>query len=65
MYLYHKKILEYAQIAESEPKSMIFSIEGHSNTYTEEAPLTPITETSDIQCFTNMSRNKSGFPNDF
>ena len=29
-------------------------------TYFEEAPLTPITETSDMQCFTNKSPNKSG-----
>ena len=31
MYLYNKNILEYAQIAQSEPKSMIHNIEGHSN----------------------------------
>ena len=31
MYLCNKNILEYAQIAQSEPKSMIHNIEGHSN----------------------------------
>ena len=30
MYLYNKNILEYAQIAQSEPKSMILNIEGRS-----------------------------------
>ena len=31
MYLYNKNILEYAQIARSEPKYMIRNIEGRSN----------------------------------
>ena len=30
MYLYNKNILEYAQIAQSEPKSMLPNIEGRS-----------------------------------
>ena len=33
MYLYNKNFLEYAQIAQSKPKSMILNIEGHSNYY--------------------------------
>ena len=33
MYLYNTNILEYAQIAQREPKSMIVNIEGHSNKY--------------------------------
>ena len=33
MYLYNKNILEYAQISQSEPKSMIIDIEGLSNNY--------------------------------
>ena len=31
MYLYNKNVLEYAQIAQSGPKSMIRDIEGLSN----------------------------------
>ena len=31
MYLYNKNFLEYAQIARSEPKSMILNNEGHSS----------------------------------
>ena len=34
MYLYNKNILEYDQIAQSEPKSMILNIEGLSSVYT-------------------------------
>ena len=30
MYLYNKNTLEYAQIAQSEPESMILNIEGRS-----------------------------------
>ena len=33
MYLYNENILEYAQIAQSEPKSMIHNIEGRSIVY--------------------------------
>ena len=33
MYLYDKNILEFAQIAQTEPKSMIQNIEGRSNLY--------------------------------
>ena len=33
MYLYNQKALEYAQIARSEPKSMILNIEGRSTIY--------------------------------
>ena len=32
MYLYNKNVLEYAQVARSEPKSMIPNIECHSIT---------------------------------
>ena len=31
MYLYIKNILEYAQIAQSGPKSIVLDFEGHSN----------------------------------
>ena len=33
MYLYNKNILDYAQIAQSEPKSMILNIEGRSKNH--------------------------------
>ena len=33
MYLYYTNVFEYAQIARSGPKSMIFDIEGLSCTY--------------------------------
>ena len=34
MYLYNKNILEYAQLTQSEPKSMILNIESRSIVYT-------------------------------
>ena len=33
MYLYNKNVLEYTQIARSEPKSMIRNIEGYTLIY--------------------------------
>ena len=33
IYMYNENILEYAQIAGSEPKNMILNIEGRSNNY--------------------------------